>query len=194
MCCLLTSSGAYNEMDYIPFSYLPCTRFFSENYINAKPFKEKVQNELSFKGYLYGQRLELSKLNVIDITDKKIFPDQDYYDSLTNSQICLSLNGVGEICNRDMEILSAGSVLFRPVLEQKFHNPLISGIHYVGYPYIEDAKQQMDVILEEYDRVKNNYDLLKTIAKNGYDWFSNNGTIDKNVNLLKKLVKFEALK
>lgn len=189
----ITSSGADDTMNYIPFSYLPYQKFFSEYYTNAKPFEQKEKNELSFRGFLYGQRLALSELNMISITNEKIYPEQRYYEDLTNNKICLSLNGAGEICNRDMEILSSGSVLFRPILKQKFHNKLIPGVHYVGYKYVEDPKEQMEIILHEYEKIKTDNELLKTIANNGYEWFKNNGTIDKNVDLLKELVNFKTL-
>jgi hypothetical protein len=130
----------------------------------------------------------------IKITNEKIYPEQRYYEDLTNSKICLSLNGAGEICNRDLEILSAGSVLFRPALRQRFHNPLVPGIHYIGYKYVDDPNQQMDIILNEYEKIKNDDELLRTVANNGYEWFKNNGTIGKNVDLLKQLVNFDALK
>jgi hypothetical protein len=190
----ITSSGANEEMDYKPFSYLPYLKFFSEHYVNAKPFGEKELTELTFRGFLYGQRLALSEIGKIKITNEKIYPEQRYYEDLTNSKICLSLNGAGEICNRDLEILSAGSVLFRPALKQKFHNPLVPGIHYIGYQYVDDPNKQMDIILNEYEKIKNDDELLRTVANNGYEWFKNNGTIDKNVDLLKQLVNFDALK
>jgi hypothetical protein len=190
----ITSSGTDEYMNYTPFSYLPYSKFFSEYYVNAKPFQLKENTELTFRGFLYGQRLRLSELNKIKITNEKIYPEQRYFEDLTTSKICLSLNGAVEICNRDIEILSAGSILFRPILKQKFHNALIPGVHYVGYQYVEDANEQMDIILDEYNKIKDNEELLRTISNNGYEWFKNNGTIDKNVDLLKQLVNFDLLK
>lgn len=190
----ITSSGVHGDMNYIPFSYLPYSRFFSEQYVNAKPFEQKEKNELTFRGFLYGQRLALAELNKISITNEKIHPELNYFNDLTDNRICLSLNGAGEICNRDIEILSSGSVLFRPALRQKFHNQLIPGVHYVGFQYVQDPIEQMDIILNEYEKIKNDDALLKTISENGYEWFKNNGTIDKNVDLLKQLVNFDTLK
>ena len=52
----------------------------------------------------------------------------------------------------------------------------------------------MEIILNEFEKIKNDDTLLKTISENGYEWFKNNGTIDKNVDLLKQLVNFDTLK
>jgi len=190
----ITSSGTEPDMTYTPFSYLPYLKFFSEYYVNAKKLKQKENNELSFRGFLYGERLELAQLDKIRITDEKIYPEKSYYEDLTNNKICLSLNGAGEICNRDLEILSAGSVLFRPILSQKFHNELIPNHHYVGFEYNRHPNIQMQIILDTYNKIKNDNDYLQFIAENGYNWFKENGTIDSNVNILTKLINFDKLK
>ena len=189
----ITSSGVKNNMEYTPFSYLPYLTYFSENYLKAKPFSLKENNELIFRGFLYGQRLDLANLNKIKICNDKIQPETAYYEDLTNNKMGLSLNGAGEICNRDLEILSARSVLFRPILNVQFHNKLIVDYHYIGFEYDSNPEIQMDIILKKYNEIKDNESYLEFIAENGYNWYKENGTINANVNVLKKIINFDKL-
>lgn len=190
---LITSSGVYEEIDFTPFSYTTYSYEFEKIAKEKRiPYSEKENNSLLFRGYLYGERLIMSNYKPEYFTNglKSI---EGYFDELNNNKICISVNGVGEICNRDMEILSAGSVLLRPELSQKFHNNLIPNYHYISVEKTYDPIKQLDLILERYEEVKNDYDLLEYIANNGYEWYKNNGTIDSNVDILKKLIKIENL-
>jgi hypothetical protein len=190
---LITSSGVKDSIEFTPFSYLPYTTLFDTYSENAKPLEMKENNELIFRGFLYGDRLSLSNVGKIKILNDKIYPESSYFDDLTNNKICLSLNGAGEICNRDIEILSARSVLFRPKLNQKFHNELISGYHYVGFDYSSDPETQIEIILNEYNKIKDDNKFLKFISDNGYEWYKKNGTINSNVEILKKIINLDLL-
>ena len=157
------------------------------------PFNEKKNSELTFRGFLYGMRYELNKLNPKLITNKKI-PSYDYVKELNENRINLSLNGAGEICNRDIEILSVGSVLFRPKLEQKFHNPLIPNEHYITFDVDNNPTKQWEIIQNKFDEIRNNFDYIKGIAENGLEWYKNNGTIQSNVDILKEVININKLK
>jgi hypothetical protein len=190
---IIATSGTYSNPIFTPLSYVSYSRKFDEFSLKAKSFYEKEKNELFFNGYLYGDRLDLSKLGKIDINNNKIHPDELYFETLTNNKICLSLNGVGEICNRDMEILSANSVLFRPKLKSKFHNDLIPDFHYIPFDLHYDPNIQLDIILEKYNQVKDDDELLSFICNNGFEWYNKNGTINANVDILKELVNIDKL-
>ena len=104
------------------------------------------------------------------------------------------MNGAGEICNRDIEILSVGSVLLRPKLKQIFHDPLIENFHYISFENGSTPKEQLEIIRAKYEEIKTNHDLLNTVAKNGLDWYKRNGTINANVEILKKIININKLK
>ena len=191
---LITSSGVHSDIKYTPLSYICYSSTFENLHINAKPMNKKEYNELFFKGFLYGSRHSLSLTNKINITNHKTFPDEVYFNELTNNRICLSLNGAGEICNRDMEILSCRSVLFRPKLNQKFHNELIPDFHYLTFDISDDPNEQADIILKKFNEVKDDIKFLKSISDNGYKWFKKNGTIQSNIDILNKVVNLNLLK
>ncbi len=155
---------------------------------------EKENNDLMFRGYLYGDRLNLKNYGILNITDQKNFPIENYFNELTNNRINLSLNGAAEICNRDMEILSSRSVLFRPLLFQKFYNELIPDYHYISFEYSSDPKKQTEIILDKFNLIKDNIDFLTFISENGYNWFKENGTVESNVKILNEILNEDKLK
>jgi hypothetical protein len=52
---------------------------------------------------------------------------------------------------------------------------------------------QYEIIKNKYEEIKNNDELLKTIAKNGLDWYVSNGSIRSNVEILKNVIILEKL-
>lgn len=191
---LITSSGVHSDdIKFTPFSYLCYSKVFEKFSKQSMPIENKPNNNLFFRGYLYGQRYNLSLTNMINITNNKIFPEEKYFEELNNNKICLSFNGAGEICNRDIEILSARSVLLRPKLHQKFHNDLVPDYHYISFEVCSDAKQQCQIIIDKFNSIKNNIDLLKYISDNGYEWYNNNGTISANIRILCDITNIEGL-
>ena len=191
---IITSSGSLPEMGFTPFSYLPYFISFDELSKNSKNITNKSNNELIFRGYLYGDRLNLSKIGNIKIIDEKILPVTKYFEDLTDNKICLSLNGAGEICNRDIEILASKSVLLRPTLKLEFHNKLIPNFHYISFEYNSDPYIQSKIILDRYNEIKNDMELLNFISENGYKWYLENGNVDSNVKILKEIIDINKLK
>lgn len=191
---IITSSGIDESIKTTPFTYLPYSKEFEIFSKNAKSIDQKENNRLFFKGFLYGERMMLKDTNLIDISNEKTTPHSCYFEELTNNKICLSLNGAGEICNRDIEILSAKSVLFRPKLKTKFHNELTENVHYVPFDCHSDPKKQCEIILNKFQEIKDNLPLLKEISENGYNWYLKNATIESNVEILKKLINLDRLK
>jgi hypothetical protein len=190
---LISSSGVKPEMNFTPFSYLPYSTIFEILSKTSKKIEEKSYNELEFRGFLYNERLSLSKIGDIRIIDKKIFPVERYFDELTNNKVCLSLNGAGEICNRDIEVLSARSALLRPKLNLQFHNKLIPDYHYISFEMDNDPIVLNKIILDRYNEVKDDTEFLRYISENGYQWYLENGTIESNVRILKEIIKIDKL-
>jgi hypothetical protein len=186
---LITSSGANDAINSIHSSYLPYDKIYDELIEKSRPTIIKDENKLYFKGFLYGDRLELKNTNIIEMTNEKTNSPQEYFYELEKNKINLSLNGMAEICNRDMEILSSRSVLLRPKLKQKFYNDLIPDFHYVSFDLDKNPEIQAKIILEKYNEIKNNEEYLTFISENGFEWYKKNGTCKANVEILKKIIK-----
>lgn len=192
---IITSCGIYNlnrELKYSPFSYLNYEKNFeviSEN--NFIPFENKQKNDLVFRGRLYGYRKLLNLRYPKNILEDTI-PQIDYLNEISNNKINLSLNGAAEICHRDMEILSTSSVLLRPKLHVKFHNELIPWVHYLPFDFDENnsVETQWEIIVKIFNENQNN---LSEISKNGFEWYKKNGTINSNIELLKKIINIKKL-
>lgn len=190
---LITSAGVHHPINVTPFSYTCYSQEF-ENIAKEKrkPWIEKSNDNLFFRGYLYGERKVMSEYKPDLFTDSRKGVI-DYFDELNDTKISLSLNGAGEICNRDMEILCSGSVLIRPKLNQKFHNELIPDFHYISVENVNNPKEQLDIIIKRYEEIKENSELLNEISNNGLDWFNSNGSLVSNVNILKQIVDINKL-
>lgn len=189
---LITSAGVHQEMEYTPFSYSCYSNTFENlSMSERKGFDEKTNDNLIFRGYLYSHRLDMKNYKPNYFGDK--IDGYEYFKEINNSKICLSLNGAGEICNRDIEILSCGSVLLRPELSQRFHSPLIPDVHYLAVPKVDNPEEQLDLLIDKYETVINNTDLLRKVAENGYQWYLENGTINSHVEILKRIVDINKL-
>jgi hypothetical protein len=168
--------------------------------------KERSYPEkLSFRGHLYLFRKHLyydkrfdikgelmgfdSAGQVIRIEGSRI-PLREYIEELDSRALNLSLNGTGEICFRDIEILGLGTALMRPKLVTKFRNELIPNYHYISVDF-SDIEQGIsgyeiycnklaDRLLERFNEVRNDKDFIDFIAANGRKWYEENGTIEAN--------------
>lgn len=190
---LLTSAGVHYDMDYTPFSYTCYNLEFEKlSELHRKPWNEKTNPNLLFRGFLYAERKSMQLYKPQYFAEDRKHPEA-YFEELNDSKISLSLNGAGEICNRDMEILCSGSVLLRPKLNQKFHNELIPDVHYIAVDRVNNPVEQLDLLLKKYEEIKDNSELLNNISNNGLEWFNNNGSMTSNVELLKKLINLDKL-
>jgi hypothetical protein len=191
---LITSAGVHEKTDFVPFSYT-CYSLEFERIAREyrKKLKDKKNNNLLFRGFLYSERKIMQEYKPEFFSQERMSL-HDYFSELNDNKICLSLNGAGEICNRDMEILACGSVLLRPKIDQVFHDSLLEDYHYLSVEKVDDPKKQMDLLIEKYNLLKDKEEYLEKIAENGHDWFLRNGTINSNVEILKKVINIEKLK
>lgn len=183
-----------------------------QNRIASK--KERIYPEkLSFRGNLYLFRRHLyydkrfdikgelmgfdSAGQVIRIEGSRI-PLKEYLEELDSRALNLSLNGTGEICFRDIEILGLGTALLRPKLVSKFHNKLIPDYHYISVDFsdIEQGPDGYEVycnkladrLLKRFDEVKNDKDFINFIGNNGRKWYEENGKIESNGKIAANLI------
>ena len=87
---IITSSGVSKEVtNFTPSSYSTYSLDFEKDSEKYRiPFNEKKNSELTFRGFLYGMRYELNKLNPKLITNKKIPSYEAYGCVIGQKQIC----------------------------------------------------------------------------------------------------------
>jgi hypothetical protein len=211
---IITSAGAYDSPhsynplndEYTPFAYttsaLECEQIIEQIHKNTQ--YRTYPETLSFRGLIYEFRNYLTKDNRFNIIDKRrggFLYHNEYLNELNNNHINLSLNGAGEICYRDIEILGLGTALIRFELVTQFHNKLIPDYHYISVPYKdielkkldEYYKQLSDRLFDRFEQVKNDKDFIHFIANNGRKWYEENGTVAANVKILTELIDFKKL-
>jgi hypothetical protein len=148
---------------------------------------------LTFRGFLYLFREYLSLDPFFNVTNERL----SYYNYLVELKKCkigLGLNGAGEICNRDIEILGLGTPLLRPRLESVFYNKLIPDYHYISFEIGENHESTKQNLLEKFNSVKDNPEFLNFISQNGRKWYEENGTIESNKKILINTINLKKLK
>lgn len=193
---IYTSHGVFNEavnlsdkfdVPIIPISFCQYRQNFDTLAKKSVPNNMKANKNLLFRGWLHrcGLRDELGVFlpDIVKDQGHKIFFD-DYYQELQDYKIGLSLDGAAELSHRDIEILGARSVLLRAKLNQKFYNPLVENVHYISFERAANGKDQANIILQKYNEIKDNEELLTNISENGYKWYLENGTVEKNAEII----------
>lgn len=207
------------EISAIPISYI-CGSAENEKMLN-KIYAERIASgeqricpeKLAFRGQLYlfrrhlyydkrfditGELVELNKFGETTFIETSRLPAEEYLRELDSRSINLSLNGTGEICFRDIEILGLGTALFRPKLVTEFHNKLIPDYHYISVDF-DDLEQGSggyeaycdklaNRMLEKFNKVKNDKEFIDFVAKNGRKWYEENGTIEANGRIAANLI------
>ena len=94
-----------------------------------------------------------------------------------------------------MEILSLGNVLMRTKFVLKFNEPLIPDYHYIAIDVddYKDHKTITDKMINKYNEIKDNTELLNFIGKNAREWYLKNGSTEGCSQLLLKLIDYDKL-
>ncbi len=198
----------YN-VEHTPFQY-PLGVINSDVYINKHTKTYDPQKKIKkaiFIGAMYGTRKSvcdiLKKHPLFEIHDnQQVYHGYEYFKKLSDYRIGISMNGNGEFCLRDLEIMGLNLPLFRPKLKTQFHNKLTPNYHYVSVsePSI-NAHDNFNVSFEEIaqnyiDYVEkhiNDYEYLKYISENGNNYFVNYTNTNYIVDLYIKLAKINKI-
>ncbi len=159
-------------------------------------------DKLIFRGYTYLFRKHLINDSRFDIRVDKV-DEPTYLSELDSYALNFSPNGAGEICFRDFEIMGLGSALFRQKLGVEFHNKLIPNYHYISVDfddiptntdYVTYWYKLADRIHSRFEEVKGDYDFIDFVAENGRKWYEENGTAEKNAEIIVNLIDFNKIK
>lgn len=183
-----------------PFNYIVYRSEFDTKYCdiiyNSKLSSKFRKQQLIFKGLLYRDREYCSKNckhKEICITNQNLKNLPEYAHELTESRCNLSFNGMAEICMRDMEIMALGMPMIRQKLKStEFLDPLIPGYHYIDIDE-ESDELKMNAIINKWEEIKHNYDLLDFIGENARKWYIKNAKLDNQILSFVNLVNLTLL-
>jgi len=181
-----------------------------EIYMNRQSAINREQKML-FRGMFHNSRQPMAERNThreIEFTQERLIP-AEYGKELINYRCGLSLNGVAEISNRDLELMAVGMPIIRPLFKNiEFHEPLIPNVHYIPYDYerhingIETGGDaplnhnydlQVTALVDKWEEVKNNYEFLDYVGNNAREWYLRNGRLDMQVKIFTDLCDIHSL-
>lgn len=185
--------------------------FGSEEIIINKQSAKNREQKLLFRGMLHGSRIGMSaQINheEIVITEQRLHAEE-YSKELITNRCGLSLNGVAEISNRDLEFMAVGIPIIRPLFKNiEFHEPLIPNVHYIPYDYERnvmcgetmvddplnfDYSLQTTALIEKWEEVKNDYDFLEFVGNNAREWYLKNAKLDVQAQLFVDMLDIKTL-
>lgn len=153
---------------------------------------------LYFRGVLWHSRTALPilqrlaeprdhvEIDAYPIDAKREIEAETYMRELGEYRVALSVAGVGDICNRDIECFAMGVPVLRPTLRAQLAVPLLANEHYIDVPYETlgaghhypdhpaDPEALARDILATYRRVRDDLPLLERIAANARAYYERN--------------------
>lgn len=167
------------------------------------------QNNCYFNGLSYGNRKFfidcLNTNNFFIMKDKSKNTDYlskiNYYQTISQYEYGISLNGAAQICYRDLEYFYLKILCIREPLNILTKDQILPNVHYLPLINNEVLKNIFDI--EKYNKTSNDLreQILsiknsekKFILDNAREWFDNNAVSSKQINFIyESLVKNEVI-
>lgn len=170
-------------------------RFWPKNEAQIVSYRSvpRTSDALYFRGADWGKRgailTELSKRGVIS-SDFQIISSDEYFRESIAHRVMLSLPGMADICNRDVECFGSGTCVLRPRLRNEFHNPLIPDHHYisVNVPHNASPAEIADGIERRFKDTIDDRAYIEFIAGNAARWYDENVRLDAAMELTGQLL------
>lgn len=197
----------YRSFYYGPYDHRH-QEFIRELYEKRKP----ENDALIFRGLMFEFRQkimqEFPSVDDIKIIDKRAGGTQlsylDYLKEISNYKAALSLPGMTEICNRDIECFAVGTPVLRPLLHTNYPDPLIPDYHYIncfvdcqynenGYPGYTSNSDFQKYLINKWNQIKKKKEFLAFVSENARNWYLKNCTIENNMNYLLSQIRLEDL-
>lgn len=103
------------------------------------------------------QRLEIIKRLRARQVDTAVVPRQRYWQELSQTKICVSPFGAGEICFRDFEIIFQGGMLLKPEMShlETWPDIFVKGQTYEAFRWdFSDFETQVETLLKDPARIE----------------------------------------
>ena len=161
------------------------SNFFSGNKLKKNNIMFNFNTNYSRSMIAY-QRSELNKL--FKLESNKRLSKVNYYKKLSNSKICISPFGWGEIAYRDYETFLNQSILLKPNMDhlETWPQLFIKDKTYLDFNWsLGDVKQVYEKILDDYEKY---IDIAATGHSNYLKYLYGEDAEDKFVSRLTKLI------
>jgi hypothetical protein len=191
----LFGNTQYSSLNAYPWIFWPRDPLFLEYFLSnytIKSFSKRYYKSIFLGKIENTEQLNNRKGNWHDVIDlfkmpitqgKPTFDMRTYLILLGSSKYGLALPGFGPKCNREIELMSLGTVpIFTKGVETRYYNKLEEDIHYIYVDSPEDIKGKIDSISEKQ---------WKTMSKNCLEWYYKNCTryssFDTTMEILKNV-------
>jgi len=173
--------GDHNNI--FPWLFRPLPWEAPEYSYNPK-YKRLYFRGLSNKNF----RPEVEVLDQIDDTELDIVSgpggtassSENYEIECSESKICLSLPGIRDMCNRDIELWSRGIPSLRPRFTSELAVSIPDDIYIpVDYSKCTNMEERIKQIITTYFKVRDDDDLLRQISNNSREFYLQNFTPSK---------------
>lgn len=127
-------------------------------------------------------RPEVEFIEQIDDTELDIVSgsSKNYEIECSESKICLSLPGIRDMCNRDIELWSRGIPSLRPRFTSELAVAIPDDVYIpVDYSKCTNAEERIKQIINTYFKVRGDGKLLKQISNNSREFYLQNFTPHK---------------
>jgi len=192
-----------NANKYLPWIFFQQDVIDLEIYYKKRQEKTELIPRLFFKGNTeYRPIVNFIDKEILSETNKVV--NKDYFDNLSDHEICLSIGGVanGDLCYRDIECMAMGVPLLRFDFVTTLNPALIPNYHYISIPIQLDLPKKRDVLKDrlgeekhsklienKFKEVINNKHFLNFVSKNAREYYENylskENRIKHTLNLLK---------
>jgi hypothetical protein len=134
------------------------------------------------------ERCDVPKLRELNILNESPGPlsVSEYLTHAIKYKIGLSIPGNAEVCHRDFEYMSTGIPLMRLEYMTQLNPPLIPNYHYIAVkrdgiprdPWLDrvGGERYVELYKQRFFEVKDDYEFLSFIAKNGHDYYVENSS------------------
>ena len=149
-------------------------------------------NILYFRGlYIPGPRdvLKTFEEHNIENIDIKSTKDPEYTTKLKTHGIFFSISGIRDMCNRDVEYWRAGLPFIRPRFTSKLRIDIPDDVYIpvefepnytrAMMPIPANNGELFNSIVDKYNEVKDNTQLLRSVAENGYNFYNEHFRTEK---------------
>jgi hypothetical protein len=166
-------------------------RFWPQNEDLLVTAREPVRHidKMYFRGADWGRRADvLSELKGRGLTnpDFTVLEYADYVRESTAYRVMLSLPGMADFCNRDIECFGSGACVLRPKLINEVYDELVPDYHYVSIDmdyWGHGPVVLADKIEQRFREIIGDLDYLAFVAGNAARWYDRNVRVTVAIDL-----------